>query len=95
VVADWDVLPAVTDMQDSLDGKIVIHPDLGDNKCFNRELVTEGFEDAFSKADVVVEKVYEFSRHTGVTNEPRGVLADYRPRRQHADCVPGTRKRPT
>ena len=79
VVADWDVLPAVTDMQDSLDGKVVIHPDLGDNKCFNRELVTEGFEDAFSKADVVVEKVYEFSRHTGVTNEPRGVLADYNP----------------
>ena len=79
VVADWDVLPAVTDMQASLEGKVVIHPDLGDNKCFNRELVTEGFEDAFSKADVVVEKVYEFSRHTGVTNEPRGVLADYNP----------------
>ena len=79
VVADWDVLPAVTDMQASLDGKVVIHPDLGDNKCFNRELVTDGFEDAFSKADVVVEKVYEFSRHTGVTNEPRGVLADYNP----------------
>ena len=79
VVADWDVLPAVTDMQASLDGKVVIHPDLGDNKCFNRDLVTDGFEDAFSKADVVVEKVYEFSRHTGVTNEPRGVLADYNP----------------
>ena len=79
VVADWDVLPAVTDMQASLDGKVVIHPDLGDNKCFNRELVTDGFEDAFSKADVVVEKVYEFSRHTGVTNEPRGILADYNP----------------
>jgi carbon-monoxide dehydrogenase large subunit len=79
VVADWDVLPAVTDMQASLDGKVVIHPDLGDNKCFNRELVTDGFEDAFAKADVVVEKVYEFSRHTGVTNEPRGILADYNP----------------
>ena len=79
VVADWDVLPAVTDMQASLDGKVVIHPDLGDNKCFNRELVTDGFEDAFSKADVVVEKVYEFSRHTGVTNEPRGILSDYNP----------------
>ena len=79
VIADWDVLPAVTDMQASLDGKVVIHPDLGDNKCFNRELVTEGFEEAYSKADVVVEKVYEFSRHTGVTNEPRGILADYNP----------------
>jgi len=41
--------------------------------------VTDGFEDAFAKADVVVEKVYEFSRHTGVTNEPRGILSDYNP----------------
>jgi carbon-monoxide dehydrogenase large subunit len=90
VVADWDVLPAVTDMQASLEGKVVIHPDLGDNKCFNRELVTEGFEDAFSKADVVVEKVYEFSRHTGVTNEPRGILADYNPAENMLTVYQGT-----
>ena len=90
VIADWDVLPAVTDMQTSLDGKVVIHPDLGDNKCFNRELVTEGFEEAYSKADVVVEKVYEFSRHTGVTNEPRGILADYNPAENTLTVYQGT-----
>ena len=90
VIADWDVLPAVTDMQASLDGKVVIHPDLGDNKCFNRELVTEGFEEAYSKADVVVEKVYEFSRHTGVTNEPRGILADYNPAENILTVYQGT-----
>jgi carbon-monoxide dehydrogenase large subunit len=90
VIADWDVLPAVTDMQASLDGKVVIHPDLGDNKCFNRELVTEGFEEAYSKADVVVEKVYEFSRHTGVTNEPRGILADYNPAENTLTVYQGT-----
>ena len=90
VIADWDVLPAVTDMQASLDGKVVIHPDLGDNKCFNRELVTDGFEEAYSKADVVVEKVYEFSRHTGVTNEPRGILADYNPAENILTVYQGT-----
>ncbi len=90
VIADWDVLPAVTDMQASLDGKVIIHPDLGDNKCFNRELVTEGFEEAYSKADVVVEKVYEFSRHTGVTNEPRGILADYNPAENTLTVYQGT-----
>ena len=79
VVAEWDVLPAVTDMQDSLSNRYVIHPELGDNTCFTRELVTDGFDEAFAKADVVVEKTYDFSRHTGVTNEPRGVLADYNP----------------
>jgi carbon-monoxide dehydrogenase large subunit len=63
---------------------------LGDNKCFNRELITEGFDDAFSKADVVVEKVYEFSRHTGVTNEPRGILADYNPAENLLTVYQGT-----
>ena len=90
VMVDWDLLPAVTDMEASLAGDVVIHPDLGDNKCFNRELVTEGFDDAFAKADVVVEKVYEFSRHTGVTNEPRGILADYNPAENLLTVYQGT-----
>jgi aerobic carbon-monoxide dehydrogenase large subunit len=90
VMVEWDLLPAVTDMEASLAGDVVIHPDLGDNKCFNRELVTEGFDDAFAKADVVVEKVYEFSRHTGVTNEPRGILADYNPAENLLTVYQGT-----
>ena len=90
VMVDWDLLPSVTDMEASLAGDVVIHPDLGDNKCFNRELVTEGFDEAFAKADVVVEKVYEFSRHTGVTNEPRGILADYNPAENLLTVYQGT-----
>ena len=90
VLVDWDLLPVVTDMEASLLGDVVIHPELGDNKCFNRELMTEGFEDAFAKADVVVEKVYEFSRHTGVTNEPRGILADYNPAENLLTVYQGT-----
>ena len=90
VLVDWELLPVVTDMEASLAGDVVIHPDLGDNKCFSRELVTEGFEAAFAKADVVVEKVYEFSRHTGVTNEPRGILADYNPAENLLTVYQGT-----
>ena len=52
-------------------------PDLGDNICFKREFDTGGVDDAFAKADVVVEETYEFGRHTGVTLEPRAILADY------------------
>jgi carbon-monoxide dehydrogenase large subunit len=63
---------------------------LGDNKCFSRELITENFEAEFAKADVVVEKVYEFSRHTGVTNEPRGILADYNPAENLLTVYQGT-----
>ncbi len=79
VQVEWDVLPAVTDMRASLAGEQVIHPQLGDNICFHRELVTEGFDEAFASADLVLEKTYDFARHTGVTNEPRAILADYNP----------------
>lgn len=79
VQVDYEPLPVVVDMEQSLKGETIIHPDLGDNICFHRELKTEGFDEAFAKADVVVEKTYTFARHTGVTNETRAVLADYQP----------------
>jgi carbon-monoxide dehydrogenase large subunit len=77
IEADWEELPVVTDMEASLEGKVLIHPELGDNICFSRELVTDGFAEAWSKADVIVEQTYEFGRHTGVTMEGRSILADY------------------
>jgi carbon-monoxide dehydrogenase large subunit len=77
VEAEWEELPVVTDMEASLAGKYVIHPDLGDNICFKRELVTEKFDEVWKQADVVVEETYEFGRHTGVCMEGRSILADY------------------
>ncbi|HTO50698.1 MAG TPA: xanthine dehydrogenase family protein molybdopterin-binding subunit [Burkholderiales bacterium] len=77
VVAEWEELPVVTDMEDALSNRYVIHPDLGDNVCFKRELDTGGVDDVFAKADVVVEETYLFGRHTGVCLEPRAILADY------------------
>jgi aerobic carbon-monoxide dehydrogenase large subunit len=79
VEIEWEVLPCVVDMQSSLEGGVVIHPELGDNRCFSRDLETQDFEQAFSNAEVVVEREYHFARHTGVTNEPRSILADYNP----------------
>jgi carbon-monoxide dehydrogenase large subunit len=83
---EWEALPSVTDMHASLRGDVVIHPELGDNICFKRELVTPGFDDVFASADVVVEKTFNFARHTGVTNEPRAIVADYNPA-EHALTV--------
>ncbi|NCW26143.1 MAG: xanthine dehydrogenase family protein molybdopterin-binding subunit, partial [Betaproteobacteria bacterium] len=79
IEADWELLPVVSDMRQALEGKTLVHPDLGDNICFHRELKTEGFDAAWAAADVVVEKTYRFGRHTGVCNEPRAILADYNP----------------
>ena len=77
VTAEWAPLDAVTQMHEALAGDTVIHATLGDNICFARELDTGGVDDAFKSADVVVEETYEFGRHTGVTLEPRAILADY------------------
>jgi carbon-monoxide dehydrogenase large subunit len=77
IECEWEPLPAVIDMDEALEGKRVIHPDLGDNICFKRELDTGGVDEAFAKADVVVEETYGFGRHTGVCLEGRALLADY------------------
>ncbi len=90
VQVEWEPLPAVTDMKASQRGDVIIHPDLGDNICFTRSLETEGFAEAFAKAEVVVEKTYDFSRHTGVTNEPRAILADYNPAEHSLTVYHGT-----
>jgi CO/xanthine dehydrogenase Mo-binding subunit len=77
IEAEWQELPAVVDMDEALAGKTVIHPELGDNICFQRELDTGGVDDAFARADVVVEETYGFGRHTGVCLEGRALVADY------------------
>jgi carbon-monoxide dehydrogenase large subunit len=77
IEAEWQELPAVVDMDESLGGKRVIHPEFGDNICFRRELDTGGVDDAFARADVVVEDTFRFGRHTGVCLEGRAILADY------------------
>jgi carbon-monoxide dehydrogenase large subunit len=77
IEAEWQELPVVVDMEEALSGKQVIHPALGDNVCFRREHDTGGVEEAFAKADVVVEETFHFGRHTGVCLEGRAILADY------------------
>ncbi len=77
VEAEWEELPAVCDMEESLAGKYVIHPDLGDNICFERKFSTDAVDAAFARADLVAEETYSFGRHTGVTLEGRSILADY------------------
>jgi carbon-monoxide dehydrogenase large subunit len=77
IEAEWEELPVVVDMEESLQGKTVIHPEFSDNVCFRREHDTGGVDDAFAKADVVVEETFHFGRHTGVCLEGRAILADY------------------
>lgn len=80
LVVDWQALPAVLDPETALDAATpVIHPELGDNLCFARQLDTGGVDEAFARADAVFEETYRFGRHTGVTLEPRCQIADWNP----------------
>jgi len=77
VEAEWQELPVVTDMEAALRGDHVIHPELGDNICFRRELNAGEVDAAFARAHLVVEETFDFGRHTGVCLETRAILADY------------------
>ena len=78
VAVEYEELPAVTDPETALDpGTLVIHPELGDNLTFERMHVAGDPDKGFKDADVVVEATFVFGRHTGVTNEPRAVVADW------------------
>src|SRR5216684_8303211 len=75
---EYEELDAVTDMCTALDRETpVIHPSLGDNLAFERNLDAGAVDAAFAESDAVVEADFIFGRHTGVTLEPRAVLADW------------------
>jgi carbon-monoxide dehydrogenase large subunit len=77
IEVDWEELPAVTDMEAALAGEYVIHPELGDNICFQRQFETGPIEQVFAQAHTIVEDTFHFGRHTGVCPEGRSLLADY------------------
>ena len=80
VEIDYKELPAVADMETALDPETpVIHPELGDNLCFERRIDAGDVDGAFAEAAVVVEETFHFNRHTGVTLEPRSIICDYNP----------------
>jgi carbon-monoxide dehydrogenase large subunit len=74
----YEELDAVTDMRTALDPRTpVIHPSLGDNLAFERVHDAGDVDQAFSTSDEVIDAEFVFGRHTGVTLEPRAVVADW------------------
>lgn len=80
VMIDWEELPAMMDMEAALAADAMpIHPELGDNHCFQHAVDTGDAKKALAEAAVVVEHSFEFGRHTAVTLESRAILADWDP----------------
>jgi carbon-monoxide dehydrogenase large subunit len=87
----YEVLPAVTDAETALDPATpVIHPRLGDNLTFERTHVAGDPDKAFQEAETVIEATFTFGRHTGVTNEPRAIVADWNPGEARLTVYQGT-----
>ncbi len=91
VAVDYEELTPVTDAETALDAATpVIHPALGDNLTFERRLEAGQPDQGFASADEIVETTFVFGRHTGVTNEPRAIVADWNPGEQRLTVYQGT-----
>src|SRR5256886_4214397 len=76
----YEELPAALDAERALDpSEPKIHPEFDSNLCFQRTVDTAGVDAAMSSAHLVVDDTIRFGRHTGVTMEPRAIVADYNP----------------
>ena len=79
IAVEWEELPALADAEAALaPGAAPIFHELGDNLAFARSLRVGEPEAAFAAdGSVVVAERFVTGRHTGVTLEPRAILADW------------------
>ncbi|KIZ40751.1 MULTISPECIES: xanthine dehydrogenase family protein molybdopterin-binding subunit [Rhodopseudomonas] len=80
VTVDYRELPAVVDYDAALaPDAVLVHDALGDNLAFTATIESGDADDAFNRADAVVDVDLSFGRHTPVTLEPRSIVADFEP----------------
>jgi aerobic carbon-monoxide dehydrogenase large subunit len=80
VSIDWEALTPILDGRASLDsGTSVIHEGLADNEVYQHNIRTGNPERAFADSPHVVEHTFNFFRQTGLTLEPRGLIAHFDP----------------
>jgi len=77
IAVEWEPLLAVTNATQARSGDAIIHSDLGNNIAYQGSIKRGDIEKAMADAAVVVESKFEFARNTGVTLEPRSIVANY------------------
>ena len=78
IEVEYEQLEAVTDPEAAmLAGASLVEPDWGDNLLTTRDWTTGDTDEAFRAADHVVSGRVASQRITGVSIEPRGVVASY------------------
>ncbi len=74
----WQELPALLDGEASLRGA-PIHDALADNLAYEHNIKSGDPDGAFASASHVIERTFNFHRQTGLSLEPRGLIADFDP----------------
>ena len=77
IVVDWEELSAVVDGASALAACDPMHVGLSDNVAYEHTIKTGNPEAAFAEADHRIGLNLKFNRQTGLTLEPRGLIADY------------------
>ncbi|GAA5266661.1 hypothetical protein ACOSOMT5_P3090 [Acidiphilium sp. MT5] len=91
IAVDYQPLAPVVDALAALAPDAVpIHPALGDNLAFERRIEAGDIDAAMAMADEIVTLDFDFARHTGVTLEPRAVVADWNEGEQRLTVHAGT-----
>ncbi len=77
----WEELPAIASMEEAASSDApAVHSQLASNLGLDHGFAAGDVDAAFSNAAAVVEQDFAFGRQTGVTLEPRGIVADFDPR---------------
>ncbi|MBA2317649.1 MAG: xanthine dehydrogenase family protein molybdopterin-binding subunit [Euzebyales bacterium] len=76
IVADYEPLPAVVDMEAALADEVLVHAGKGTNTCFVWPFAGGDIDAAFDGADVVVERRFVQQRLIPTAIEPRAVLVE-------------------
>ena len=77
IVVDYDPLPAVTDLDDALSDRVLVHEDLGTNKAYTWALNIgeDAIEQAFATASFTVNERFNQQRLIAMAMEPRACAA--------------------
>ncbi len=77
---EWEELPASVGLENALAaGAAPVHPGLGSNVAWRKETTGGDTDAALRGSALVVETRLRLARQTGVSLEPRGLVADWNP----------------
>src|SRR4051795_1715842 len=74
IEGDYEPMGAVVDMEEALKDEVLVHSDLGTNRCFTWPFAGGDYDAAKAKADVVVTRRFLQQRLIPTAMEPRSVV---------------------